>query len=79
MNYKNELAKISKTIEERKTEKTKLETNLENLKNDREKIIAELSKLGVKENEIDKLKKIVADLEINIEEEITKVKKELGE
>lgn len=79
MDYKKELNAISETIEKNKTEKTRIETKLESLKNDRSKLISELAEMGIRESEIDNLKEILADLEISIENEINRIKKELGE
>ena len=66
---------LKKVIEEQKTEKTRIETKLDNLKSERDKLITELSELGIKEDEIIKLEDIIAKLEISIEDEITKTKK----
>jgi len=77
MNYKEELDKIDSEIKDRTLEKTRLETKLENLKLDRDKIIVELKEAGIEETEIDKLNDIIAELEIHIEEEINKIKKSL--
>ena len=70
-NYKDELTRIEKTVEEAKLSKARLEERRKKLDEDRTKILEDLKKEGVKEEE---LQDKVAELEISIEEEITKAK-----
>lgn len=79
MDYKSELNQIDQEIKNRSIEKARTETKLEELKKNKEIILEELLKCGVKKEDISKLPDIISNLEKEVEAEIERIKKEIGE
>ena len=69
MNYSDELSKIEQKVNNAKLEKAKLEERIEHYKKEQSKILEELTKEKITE---DKLEDVIMDLEVEIQEEITK-------
>jgi len=74
MNYKKELDNIQSKIESNKIEKARTEERLNQSEKEKKNILAKLKEEGIKEEE---LQSIIADLEITIQKEIEKCKKQL--
>lgn len=68
-NLMEEFKKIEKQVETNKTEKVRLEERLKGLQEERNKLISELTKLGVKEED---LENTIAQLEKEITEELAR-------
>lgn len=71
MNYQTELIEIEKKVNNVKLENVRLEERKRSLEEDQTKILKELKEEGIEKN---KLKDVIMDLEISIEEELNKCK-----
>ena len=69
MNYLEELEKIEKNVESSKLKMATLEERKRKLEEEQSKILEELTKEKITE---DKLEDVIMDLEVEIQEEITK-------
>lgn len=76
MDYKKELEKIEKTINERKLEKARAEERIKTLESDIAKIKEQLKEIGI--TDINDLQSIIDKQKKDIEEQLTKLKEGLG-
>lgn len=76
-NYKERAEKLSKQIEDKKTEKVRLEERLKSLKEEETKLVSQMEEMGI-EN-VDKLSESIKELETEIETELVKCEKILNE
>lgn len=74
MEYKDQLDKLKKDIDEKKVQKAKLEERLENLEKDGKQIQEDLKELNVTSED---LEEVISKLEKEIKEEIDLCKKSL--
>ncbi|MHA1739463.1 MAG: hypothetical protein ACTSWD_12815 [Candidatus Heimdallarchaeota archaeon] len=70
----NKITELQNKVQSNKEESIRLEEKQKALKEDKNKILAELEKLSIPENELDTRIKM---MEVELEDEIEKIEKEL--